>query len=183
MEWETALFRLFEERLVAVRLEQGFEKDGGGYDVESFISFSRSIGNRRFSRAGHAFEHHVKAVLGCHGVEYGWHVRTEGKRTPDFIFPSAEKYHDAAFPAEVLRMLGVKTSCKDRWRQIINEAARVGRKHLLTLEPGISEDQTNEMQEENVVLVVPSSIHETYTSSQRERLLSVTEFISEVKAL
>lgn len=43
-------------------------------------------------------------------------------------------------------MLGVKSTCKDRWRQVLSEAKRIDNKHLATLEPGISENQTAEMQ-------------------------------------
>ncbi len=37
-------------------------------------------------------------------------------------FPFRRAYHDTEFPVENLRMLAVKTTCKDRWRQILNEA-------------------------------------------------------------
>ena len=42
-------------------------------------------------------------------------------------------------------MLAAKTSCKDRWRQVLAEADRIRTKHLLTLEPAISKIQTAEM--------------------------------------
>ena len=76
-------------------------------------------------------------------------------------------------------MLGVKTTCKDRWRQVLSEARRIGEKHLFTLEPGISENQTNEMQANNLRLVLPQALlHETYRGSQKKWLMSLTDFIS-----
>ncbi len=51
---------------------------------------------------------------------------------PDFLFPSAGAYHDTEFPVENLRMLAVKTTCKDRWRQILNEADKIHQVHLFT---------------------------------------------------
>lgn len=57
-------------------------------------------------------------------------------------------------------MLAVKTTMKDRWRQILNEANRVEHKHLLTLQDGISETQFKEMVEAKVTLVVPKTIIE-----------------------
>ena len=42
-------------------------------------------------------------------------------------------------------MLGAKSTCKDRWRQVLAEDEKISRKHLLTLEPGISEPQTHQM--------------------------------------
>ena len=75
-------------------------------------------------------------------------------------------------------MLAAKTTCKDRWRRILNEAARVEIKHLLTLELSISENQTAEMQSERVQLVLPLSLHATYAATQRHWLMSMKTFIA-----
>ncbi len=83
--------------------------------------------------------------------------------------------------AKDLLMLGVKTTCKDRWRQVLSEAAKIPSKHLLTLEPGISSNQTDEMQASSLQLVIPASIHETYTPSQQGWLMNVAEFIELVR--
>ena len=74
-------------------------------------------------------------------------------------------------------MLGVKTTCKDRWRQILNEAARIDYKHLITMEPSISESQTDEMKGERVQLVLPQELHSTYTATQQQWLMNVNSFI------
>ena len=74
-------------------------------------------------------------------------------------------------------MLGAKSTLKDRWRQVLSEARRIEFKHLITLEPGISEAQTNQMQSEKLRLILPQSIHETFHESQRNWLLNVSEFI------
>lgn len=78
-------------------------------------------------------------------------------------------------------MLGAKSTCKDRWRQVLSEAERIERKHLLTLESAISENQTNEMINKKLQLVLPLPIHETYTLKQRDWLYSVKMFLEEVK--
>lgn len=77
------------------------------------------------------------------------------------MFPSVAAYEDAAFPAYRLRMLAAKTTCKDRWRQIIIEADRIRTKHLLPLQE-VSEAQFREMTEAGVRLVVPTGIHDSY---------------------
>lgn len=74
-------------------------------------------------------------------------------------------------------MLGVKSTCKDRWRQILAEADRIQVKHLFTLEPGISVSQTDEMRSKNVRLVLPLSIHETYNPSQQGWLMTLSMFM------
>ena len=80
-------------------------------------------------------------------------------------------------------MLGAKSTCKDRWRQILNEADRIPHKHLLTLEPSISENQTAEMQDENIQLVLPQGLHNTYTQKQQQWLMDVGGFLDWVKTL
>ncbi len=111
-------------------------------------------------------------------VQFDHGAVTEGRAKPDFLFPSAASYHDDDFPATRLSMLGAKTSCKDRWRQVLNEAARITRKHLLTLQPTISSYQMQEMREAELKLVVPAQLHEGYSLGQREKLLSLSEFIA-----
>jgi hypothetical protein len=78
-------------------------------------------------------------------------------------------------------MLGVKSTCKDRWRQVLVEARRIPKKHLLTLETAISQHQTDLMRDENLQLVLPKSLHGTYTGSQQEWLLDVAGFASLVR--
>jgi hypothetical protein len=79
-------------------------------------------------------------------------------------------------------MLAVKSTCKDRWRQILAEADRIPEKHLLTLETAISRQQTDEMNEKDVQLVVPRQLHETFSVEQRKWLMDIGEFIALVLA-
>ena len=78
-------------------------------------------------------------------------------------------------------MLGSKSTLKDRWRQVLSEAQRIREKHLLTLEPGISENQTSEMRAKQLRLVLPKSLHSTYRESQRGWLMSLGNFVELVK--
>lgn len=80
-------------------------------------------------------------------------------------------------------MLAVKTTCKDRWRQILNEAARVGSKHLLTLQEGVSENQFREMNEAKVKLVVPEGLAMSYPASIRSNLQTLESFIGDIRLL
>ncbi len=78
-------------------------------------------------------------------------------------------------------MLGAKSSCKERWRQVLAEADKIPRKHLLTLEPGISEPQTEQMEASNLQLVVPQGIQGSYTIAQQAWLWNLGQFIEHVK--
>lgn len=74
-------------------------------------------------------------------------------------------------------MLGVKSTCKDRWRQVLSEADRISTKHLLTLEAPISSHQTDEMKSKNLQLVVPTELQSAYTANQRSELFSLAKFV------
>lgn len=180
MEQEEKLFRRMERHIVSDRLMAGFS-DKDGADVDGFISFSLSVQNRRKSRTGHAFEHHVEAVLKAYDVTYDRQAVTENKSKPDFLFPRGAAYHDPSFPSSRLTMLGVKSTCKDRWRQVLSEAARIPVKHLITLEPGISKNQTDEMAANQLQLVIPRGLHMTYGDAQHGYLMDLQAFIGLVK--
>lgn len=176
MEQEEKLFRRLERQIVADRLRAGFT-EGEYVDVDGFISFSLSVQNRRKSRTGYAFEHHLAEIFRILRIKYDRQAKTEHNSQPDFLFPGAAEYHNPDFPSSRLTMLGVKSTCKDRWRQVLSEAARIPDKHLVTLEPGISENQTNQMIENRLQLVVPRVLHETYRDSQRNWLMDLEQFI------
>lgn len=185
MAWvsrEHALFSAFEKRVIGPRIEQGFMTDGMP-DVDSFIKFSLSVQNRRKARAGASLEHHVSAIFKANGLSFEREKVTEAKKKPDFLFPNQFCYHDPSFDKHNLRMLGVKSSLKDRWRQVLSEANRIERKHLLTPEPSISEAQLTEMLESQLQLVVPKEIHQTFKHTRRVELMNLEEFITEVTSL
>jgi len=175
MEREEILFRTLEKHIIGERLSQGF--DG---DVDGFISFSLSVQNRRKSRAGLALENHLEILFQECGIRYSRTPVTENKSKPDFIFPGKNEYHDPAFNKLNLTMLGVKSSCKDRWRQVLAEADLIKRKHLLTLEAAISKNQTDEMESKELQLVLPQKLHQSYLPEQQSWLLSISEFTNHV---
>ena len=76
-------------------------------------------------------------------------------------------------------MLAVKTTCKDRWRQILNEADRIPNKHLLTLQEGVSETQFAEMRRAGVTLVVPKPLTKSFAKAIQPHLVSLETFIRE----
>jgi hypothetical protein len=176
IEREEILFRTLEKHLLAERLAAGFTGD-----VDGFISFSLSVQNRRKSRAGHALENHVAEIFTLHGLRFERAVVTENRTKPDFLFPGGTEYADTTFEALRLTMLGVKASCKDRWRQVLAEADRIPVKHLLTLEAAISAAQTDEMQAKRLQLVVPKGLHSTYDLIQRTWLWDVDAFLALVR--
>jgi len=171
IDHEETLFRLFERHLFERRLEKRFE------DIEDFIGFAKSILQRRKSRAGFALENHLEEIFRVNGISYSRCRITENKSKPDFVLPGIEYYRNPAFPPDLLTVVGAKYSCKDRWRQVLSEAARVRQKHLVTLEPAITEAQTAEMRDSGVQLVVPHPLHSTYSPAQRKWLMDVKDLL------
>ena len=182
LDHEEALFRRLERNVVSSRIKAGFTNKDGPTDVDGFISFSLSVQNRRKSRMGHSLENHLAAVLRAHDIRHVRGAVTEHNHKPDFLFPDLETYQAASPHGDPrLTMLGAKSTCKDRWRQVLAEAEKISRKHLLTLEPGISEPQTAQMVATSLQLVVPSPVHSSYTDAQVGWLWSVEDFIGEVR--
>lgn len=182
LDWTDAEYRLFRA-LESSRYGEVITK---GFDsVESFVSIANQVLNRRKSRAGKSLEHHLAALFDGNGLQYEEQAVTEGNKRPDFIFPSQIAYHDMTFPTDKLISLAAKTTCKDRWRQIINEANRLRgqSKFLCTLQQGISAAQMDEMQEEQVILVVPKPYIVTYPKDKQDRIWTISKFIGYVKEI
>lgn len=184
MDWietEEAMFYAFERHLIAERIAGGFVREDGTTDVDGFVSFSLSVQNRRKSRAGYSLENHLVALFAGHDLAFDRGAKTEGNKKPDFLFPGGVAYHDRSFDPAKLTLLGSKSSCKDRWRQVLSEGSRVPAKHLVTLEPSISINQTSEMMGEGLQLVVPHPIQASYLPQQQEWLFSLRDFLEIVK--
>lgn len=176
---EYELFRSVEEATVLPQIRRGFAS------MEDFIDLAQSVLQRRKNRSGRSLELHVRAILTEEGLregrDFSHNEVSEHGRRPDFLFPSVSDYREGATPDDRLRMLAVKTTCKDRWRQILREADRIECKHLLTLQEGVSEAQFREMRDANVQLVVPSPIFRKYAPSIRPHLESFEDFLAEVR--
>jgi len=179
IETEYSLFRKLEQERYGEVIAKGFPT------VEQFVILANSILNKRKSRAGKSLEHHLIRIFDFNALKYSAQPKTEGNRQPDFLFPSEEAYHTPTYPVDRLVFLAAKTTCKDRWRQIINEAERFRGsdrpKHLFTLQQGISSQQMDEMEKEGVVLVVPQPYIITYPASKREQIWTLKKFVDFVK--
>ena len=178
-EEEYRLFRAIEHARYGETVARGFAS------VDDFIALANQVLNRRKSRAGKSLEHHLAAVFDENKIEYAPQATTEGNKKPDFLFPSEEAYHDMTFAIDKLCTLAAKTTCKDRWRQILNEADRLRdeNKYLCTMQQGISAAQMDEMQAEKVILVVPKPYITAYPKDRRDRIWTVGRFVDYIKEI
>ncbi|MCB9205185.1 MAG: restriction endonuclease [Flavobacteriales bacterium] len=145
--------------------------------VEALIETANTILNRRKSRAGKSLEHHLEAMFNMCQLLFQTQVTTENNKKPDFLFPSIEAYKNPLFSEEKLVVLASKTTCKDRWRQVLNEADRIKTKHLFTLQQGISKNQLEEMNKYGVQLVVPKPYLKSFPKEFQKDILTLDNFI------
>jgi hypothetical protein len=178
LEWTDAEYQLFrglEEKIYSPVYTKPFD------NCQSLVEFSNSILNRRKARAGKSLEHHLAEIFTASCLKYEEQVITENKKKPDFIFPDGESYHNFMFPSDKLTMLGAKTTCKDRWRQVLNEADRIPHKHLFTLQRGVSKNQLQEMKDEHLTLVVPKSNKSLFLPEFHDNIMCLSDFIVMVR--
>lgn len=178
-EEEYRLFRALEHARYGSTVAAGFSS------VDDFIVLANKVLNRRKSRAGKSLEHHLAAIFDENHIQYTAQAITEGKKKPDFLFPSEEAYHNPNFSINKLCTLAAKTTCKDWWRQILNEANRLrdDYKYLCTMQQGISAPQMDEMKAEKVILVVPRQYHSAYPKDHRDSIWTIGKFVKYVKEM
>lgn len=178
---EYEIFQSVEEAVELPVIRRGFSS------VSEFVERAQTILQRRKSRSGKSLELHLKAIFLedglSEGKDFSCQAESEPGKRPDFIFPSEAAYKDPSFSPKKLQMLAAKTTCKDRWRQILNEADRIHIKHLLTLQEGVSENQFREMTEAGVRLVVPEGLQDAYPGSVRPHLMTLKNFIRSIRIL
>jgi hypothetical protein len=173
-ESEYRLFQIAERRLCQDDINRLFK------DLDEFIHTAARIMNRRKARAGRSLENHVDYLLTANGIPHQMRPSNiEG--VPDIVIPSSDAYHDASYPRDKLFIVAVKTTCKDRWRQVTREGRRVAEKHILTLQQGISTSQLKEMDNANVKLIVPEVLHAKYKPPDGMKLLTVQNFFTGIK--
>ena len=171
---EYHLFRIIEQKLCR-------EETRGPFDsVDAFLKVASAIMNRRKSRAGRSLENHVDFLL--QKTEVPHEMRPDIPGRPDIVIPGKAQYDDPSFPVRRLCIVGVKTTCKDRWRQILQEAPRVRMKHILTIQSSISTPQLREMKEAGITLVVPEKLQRDYPRDSGLSILNIASFIRETKA-
>lgn len=173
---EYRLFRMVERKIFQPDWQRLFAS------LDDLINTAMKILQARKSRAGRALENHVEYIFRREQIPFEMRKDVDGTK-PDVIIPSKAAYDDPAFPTAKLLIIGVKTTCKDRWRQVTKEGPRVETKHILTLQEGISSNQLEEMHRSNVRLIVPKPLHKKYPDERAVALIDVDSFITSVKQL
>ncbi len=167
---ELELFNAMEAKVEAQAME-----DASSLDEKLVVAMR--VFQRRKSRAGKAFEYHLRALFDMHGVPYSPNPVTEGREEPDFVFPGISEYRDESWPDAGLAMLAAKQTLRDRWRQVLQEANRIPRKHLATLDVAVSSNQIREIDASGIQLVIPRGLHDRYSEDDVEFFWTLRKFI------
>lgn len=175
IDTEFCLFRQMEEKLYSNIISSPFRS------IDFFVQTANEVLNRRKSRAGKSLEHHLANIFVQNRLEFEEQAITEDNKKPDFLFPNGKCYHNILFPSDDIIVMGAKTTCKDRWRQVLTEADRVNIKYLFTLQQGISKNQLKEMQDSGLKLVVPKKYIGCFPIEYQNYIIDLAGFISTVK--
>ncbi|WP_256646293.1 type II restriction endonuclease [Thermomonas paludicola] len=112
-----------------------------------------SAAQRRKSRAGLSFEHHVKRLLVDGRVLHEAQIAV-GARRPDFVLPDVAALNDPRRTESLI--LSLKTTLRERWKQLGLER-RHGAVFLATVDDRVSTPAI-EMARNDIVLVVPEPL-------------------------
>ncbi|MFN3723485.1 MAG: type II restriction endonuclease [Paracoccaceae bacterium] len=174
---EFELFQSLEEAIELPRAKAGFATIG------EFLAAAQTLLQRRKARGGKSLEYHVREILKEENFEEGRQFTYQPKAggNPDFLFPNEAAYLDSTYPRQRVRMLAVKTTFKDRWRQVTEECSDLPVRHLLTLQEGVSEPQFKLITNAGIRLVVPEKQIEKYAKEIRPHILTVEGFLADVR--
>ncbi|MBC6436846.1 MAG: type II restriction endonuclease [Rhodobacteraceae bacterium] len=180
LDCEFELFQSLEEAVELPRVRKGFTA------IADFLVAAQTVLQRRRARAGRALELHMREILKeegfVEGRDFTWQPK-KAEGNPDFVFPNEDLYLDDKHPREQFRMLAAKTTIRDRWRQVTQECPDLPKRHLLTLQEGVSEKQFDLITKERICLVVPDRQISKYANSIRPHLMTVESFMADLRTL
>ncbi len=75
-------------------------------------------------------------------------------------------------------MVGTKSTCKNRWRQLPFDFGRIAVKHLVTVEPAISEPHAEQITRADEQLMLPASLHGSYSAELQRWIWSISRLVT-----
>jgi hypothetical protein len=160
---ETRLFNHITEQLGRRGLNQLIERHAPFSDFQAlFMSMNQAAKSRR----GLSLQYHFASVLETTKILFSPQCPTETGETADFVMPGCVRYHDPNFPAERLRMVACKSTARDRWRQVLNEASRIEQKYFLTLDPDLTPRLIAKIWAADLRLFLPQSLISAHYPSE-----------------
>jgi hypothetical protein len=174
---ETDLYMASEEVVHGARI-----KALAATSLGDLMAATMRIAQSRKSRRGQSLQNHFAALLDREGIPYTPQCLTERKEKPDFVIPGEAEYHDPSFPGSGLRMVACKSKVRDRWRQVLHEAARIDEKYLLTLDDRLTADSLDEMKAKGIRLFVPRRVRDEAYAKVTAKVHDVSNLVERLAA-
>ena len=180
LEAESDLYYSIELQVQTGRLDELLTSGPGLTDV---IDFAMTVQQSRRSRRGQSLQNHFAAVLRAANIPFSAQCTTERGETPDFVVPGCTEYHDPDFDSGRLRMVACKSTAKERWRQVLNEAERIPDKYLVTLDRQLTTSTIAAMDRAGVRAFLPSRIldDDYATHPARGSLGSIADLLAQLR--
>lgn len=180
LEAESELFFTIERSVGSRALDQMMQR--GNVELDEVLAWALRLQQSRKSRRGHSLQHHFGFLLQRERIPFSPQCRTEGNECPDFVIPGEAQYHDPKYPPARLRMVACKSTVRERWSQLLREAARIPRKFLLTVDTALSDELLLAMDQHNLAVFIPRRLVEEHYLDSANRVLlgSVAGLIDEL---
>jgi hypothetical protein len=105
-------------------------------------------------------------MLAAGNIPFEKQVVISAKKRPDFVLPSKALYEDANRTRKGALVLSAKTTLRERWKQVSQEA-----KHcdlfLATVDENIATNAIEDMASQGIVLVVPEALKNSNTTEYK----------------
>lgn len=180
LDAETELYYAISERLREPELADLIAR---GADVQAFLTWAMRVHQSARSRRGTSLQNHLGHLLDREGIPHSPQCQTEPPRKPDFVIPGCEQYHDLKFPENRLRMVACKSTIRERWPQILPEAARIPEKYLLTLDQDLTASVIRDMTDARLRPFLPQgTINAHYQgNSELDHLGNVADLLTAIQ--
>lgn len=143
--------------------------------VSKATSMEKSLSQSRVSRAGKSFETIVQELLAIVGIR-SEHITQGNKkanlRRIDLVVPDKKT---AIETPDKAHFLSLKTSLRERWREVVEEQTQGQRTHLLTLlqREILSNATAKKITDHGIILYVPDRVKDDrFSDEKRIRRLS-----------
>jgi len=148
-------------KALPVYLQSAIKPDPDGKEVIEFLvnnfdefdSYFLSLIQSRKPRAGSAFQYTLKELFKKLNYPFKEEASVEGK--PDFLLPGEKHYKENAPDCIIFT---IKTTTRERWKQILIEGRKGLGQFLGTMDNGISENILKDMLANRINVVVPKNL-------------------------
>lgn len=135
--------------------------------------FFLSLTQSRRSRAGDSFQVVMNELLRRLGYPFTPKPQLDGN--PDLVLPSKAHYERSPMDCVVLTL---KTTLRERWRQVVTEGAKGTHFYLATIDEKLSAKELREMKAKKVVVIVPKSTKRKLYA-RHDNVVSFEDFIED----